>query len=231
MARILLVRHGQASFGAADYDCLSATGSEQARHLGRVLRERGEHIDALWCGTMLRHQQTATGLLLGAEWTLEQSSLADFNEFDHQQVITRYEPRYRDHQTMARELATATDSRDAFATMFSSALARWYSGTADGDYDEPWNQFQTRCQSALEQVQSRIGKDETHLIVTSGGVIAVITQALLGLGDAAAMQVNWTLVNAGITTLHVGHRGKLRLLGLNEHSHFCGHHQHLLTWR
>lgn len=231
MARILLVRHGQASFGAADYDCLSGTGAEQARHLGKVLRERGEHIDALWCGTLLRHQQTAAELLRGADWALEQRDLADFDEFDHQQVIARYEPRYRDHQTMMRELTTAADPREAFAKMFGAALARWYSGTANSDYDEPWNRFQARCQSALEQVQGQIGSDETHLVVTSGGVIAVITQALLGLDDAAAMQVNWTLVNAGITTLHVSRPGKRRLLSLNEHSHFRGHHRHLLTWR
>ena len=32
---IVLVRHGQASFGADDYDRLSALGTEQARLLGQ----------------------------------------------------------------------------------------------------------------------------------------------------------------------------------------------------
>ncbi|WP_427308612.1 histidine phosphatase family protein [Cupriavidus sp. H39] len=92
---------------------------------------------------------------------------------------------------MMRELATAENPRDAFFGMFSAALAHWYGGTADGDYDEPWRQFQARCQAALEQVLKLARPDETHLVVTSCGVIAVIVQALLGLGDAAAMQVNW----------------------------------------
>jgi len=37
MGVVLLVRHGQASFGADDYDVLSETGIEQSRMLGRAL--------------------------------------------------------------------------------------------------------------------------------------------------------------------------------------------------
>ncbi|THF66543.1 histidine phosphatase family protein [Pseudothauera nasutitermitis] len=231
MPRIILVRHGQASFGAADYDCLSSQGVEQARHLGKVLHARGENIDALWCGTLLRHQQTAANLLQGSAWALEPRSLAGFDEFDHQQVIARYEPRYSNHQTMVDEIGAATDPHEAFARMYGKALARWYGGTADSDYDEPWNRFQTRCQSALEQVIDRAGRDETHLVVTSGGVIAVLVQAMLGLGNAATMRINWTLANAGMTTLQAGNTRQWQLLSLNEHSHFRGHHRYLLTWR
>ena len=43
VSRILLVRHGQASFGAADYDQLSPTGHEQSRVLGAALAARGVH--------------------------------------------------------------------------------------------------------------------------------------------------------------------------------------------
>ncbi|WP_431825173.1 histidine phosphatase family protein [Burkholderia sp. F1] len=231
MTRVILVRHGQASFGAADYDCLSAKGLEQAGHLGKVLRERGETIDALWSGTLQRHRQTADGLLKGANWALEQHCLAGFDEFDHQQVIVRYEPRYIDHKVMMSELAAAHDPRDAFFSMFGAALARWYGGTADGDYDEPWCRFQSRCLAALAQVLNRAGPDETHLVVTSGGVIAVLVQAMLGLGDAAAMQVNWTLANAGMTAIQASGQHTRRLMTLNEYSHFHGDRQHLLTWR
>ncbi|MCY0853173.1 histidine phosphatase family protein [Cupriavidus sp. D39] len=231
MTRVILVRHSQASFGATDYDCLSDKGHEQAEHLGKVLRERGETIDALWSGRLQRHRQTAKGLLQGADWDLEQHCLAGFDEFDHQQVIVRYEPRYNDHEVMMSELAAAENPRDAFFGMFGAALARWYGGTADGDYDEPWRQFQARCKAALEQVLKLAGPDETHLVVTSGGVIAVIVQALLGLGDAAAMQVNWTLANASMTSLQVSSQRKRRLMTLNEYSHFHGDRSYLLTWR
>ena len=38
---LLLVRHGQASFGAADYDQLSDRGVEQSRRLGQWLVDGG----------------------------------------------------------------------------------------------------------------------------------------------------------------------------------------------
>lgn len=151
MTRIILLRHGQASFGAANYDCLSPKGFEQAEHLGRILRDRGDTIDALWAGTLQRHRQTAAGLIKGGNFTLVQHSLAGFDEFDHQQIIARYEPRYSDHKVLTSELAAAENPRSAFANIFSAALARWYGGSVDGDYDEPWSKFQARSRAALEQ--------------------------------------------------------------------------------
>ncbi len=41
VSRILLVRHGQASWGADDYDQLSPLGDEQSRVLGAALAARG----------------------------------------------------------------------------------------------------------------------------------------------------------------------------------------------
>ena len=59
MSSILLVRHGQASFGAADYDNLSDTGHEQSRVLGAALAARGVAPDVVVAGEMRRHRQTA----------------------------------------------------------------------------------------------------------------------------------------------------------------------------
>ena len=48
MGVVLLVRHGQASFGADDYDVLSETGWEQCRLLGAHLAARGSRPTS-WC--------------------------------------------------------------------------------------------------------------------------------------------------------------------------------------
>ena len=42
MGTLYLVRHGQASFGADDYDQLSPLGHQQAVRLGEYLRQRFE---------------------------------------------------------------------------------------------------------------------------------------------------------------------------------------------
>lgn len=231
MARVILVRHGQASFGAADYDRLSATGVAQAEHLGRVLAGRGEAIDMLWSGAMLRHLQTADGLLRGGGYALPLRSVAGFDEFDHRQVIERYQPRYAEYSAMQADLATAPDPLRAFAQMFRAALGRWTGGTCDADYDESWPAFKARCGAALAAVLAQGEAGQTHLVVTSGGVISALVQPLLGLDDGGAMRINWTLANAGLSCIQRSGRGTPTLLSLNEHSHFRGDHQHLLTWR
>ena len=68
MGQILLVRHGQASFGAEDYDVLSETGWAQGRLLGAWLAERGTVPTALVRGDMRRHRETLEAMIEGAGW-------------------------------------------------------------------------------------------------------------------------------------------------------------------
>lgn len=67
---LLLVRHGQASFGKTDYDNLSERGHEQAYLLGKSLAARGVRPDRVVCGTMKRHRQTLAEIAAGAGWLL-----------------------------------------------------------------------------------------------------------------------------------------------------------------
>ena len=57
MSSILLVRHGQASWGAADYDVLSTLGEEQAVVVGEALA--GLSPDVIVHGAMSRQRRTA----------------------------------------------------------------------------------------------------------------------------------------------------------------------------
>ena len=58
MAELVLVRHGQASFGADDYDRLSELGWQQSRWLGEYFRERGAAFDLILRGSLRRHAET-----------------------------------------------------------------------------------------------------------------------------------------------------------------------------
>ena len=58
MGVVLLVRHGQASFGAADYDVLSETGAEQSRVLGRALAAQRVAPTTVFHGRMKRQADT-----------------------------------------------------------------------------------------------------------------------------------------------------------------------------
>ena len=62
MGQLLLVRHGQASWGNEDYDVLSPLGWEQSRMLGTALGERGLSPEVVVQGGMRRHRETALGV-------------------------------------------------------------------------------------------------------------------------------------------------------------------------
>jgi broad specificity phosphatase PhoE len=59
MTTIYLVRHGQASFGAASYDQLSAKGEQQAQVVGDFFKQTLKANAFIVAGSMQRHQQTA----------------------------------------------------------------------------------------------------------------------------------------------------------------------------
>ena len=65
MGTLYLVRHGQASFGADDYDVLSAMGHQQSVRLGEYFQQRGVTFDAALTGTLNRQIQTFAGICQG----------------------------------------------------------------------------------------------------------------------------------------------------------------------
>jgi broad specificity phosphatase PhoE len=230
MGAVYLVRHGQASFGAADYDELSDVGLEQARVLGEALRTRIPEVDAVFTGTLKRHAQTAEGCLSTMGSSLAPQRMAGFDEFDHKEIIARFEPRFADHGRMVEALGGAPDPRRAFQEMFTRAVARWTGGGHDADYTEPWPAFQARCFRALEELIQRSGPGRTVLVFTSGGPITAICQELLQLPVSHAFRLNWTLANCGITKVIYSERGRY-LSTLNEHGHFEGARRALITYR
>ncbi len=230
MPAITLIRHGQASFGKANYDQLSELGYLQAHRLGQSLKERDEPVDVVYVGAMQRHLQTAETCLAAADLKLPVITLPGFNEFNHEQVLERFEPRYQDREWLATEMAKHENPADAFADMFRTAIARWVSGQHDEEYDESWTAFQLRCRDALNNVIHSLSGKQQALVFTSGGSISVIAQGLLQLSDEATFRVNWTLANGALTRILQG-RNHRNLVSLNEHTHFSGRYRQLLTYR
>lgn len=232
MSTIYLIRHGQASFGAENYDALSPTGFEQARVLGEHLAQRllPEATVQVFAGGMRRHRETAHTCLAALSRELEPRIHAGFNEFDHEDVIDAFEPRWRDRALVAAELRAEPDPHRAFQQMFERAVARWTGGEHDADYREPWPAFRARCEAALAHVAQALPRGGNALVFTSGGTITALCLGLMRLNIEAAFRLNWTFANAGITKLR-GAREGWHVASLNEHGHFEGARGALLTYR
>src|SRR5689334_2526132 len=84
MGVLLLVRHGQASIGAADYDRLSTIGRRQARLVGGRLARADLMVQRVVCGTSARQRDTAVEIVaaLGVPGSGVQVD-ARLDEFDH----------------------------------------------------------------------------------------------------------------------------------------------------
>jgi broad specificity phosphatase PhoE len=230
MGAIYLVRHGQASFAAADYDQLSPLGHEQARVLGAALARRGVRAHVLVCGGMRRHAQTAseclTGMGLEARWDVDPG----WDEYDHNEVLAGLDPRYKLQAELAADLLQHEDPRRAFQAIFERAMERWVDAAYHAEYRESWPAFCARVEGALARTAARLGRSENALVFTSGGAISVVLRSLLGLADARTLSFSASLVNASVSKLLVGARG-IVLSTVNEHSHFEGDDARLISYR
>ncbi len=209
MSRVLLVRHGQASFGAEDYDNLSPLGQEQTRLLGAHLARRGVVITHLVSGAMRRHLQSAEQILSGGGWDVEIHSDEGWNEFDHRQVLLS-------HGAPSDEGSVA--DRTTFQRWFEDATAAWIRGDADAAGHETFAEFTRRVEGAFTHLLGSLPADATALVSTSGGPVAWIAAHLLGGGADLWQRLNPTTVNSSHATVVVGSRGTT-LVSLNEHGH------------
>ena len=211
MGLVLLVRHGQASFGAEDYDVLSETGLAQGRLLGQALATAGLDPGAVVHGAMRRQRDTAAAMVEAAGWPVVPRVDEGWNEFDHLAVVAR----------AAEADPGLLEDRRAFQRAFEEATARWTSGAHDGDYEETWAGFVGRVRAALDRA---CAGDGVTVVSTSGGPIAAAFATLVDREASAAelarlwATVNTVVVNSSVTRVIEGPSGR-RLLTFNEHSH------------
>jgi broad specificity phosphatase PhoE len=220
MGRVLLVRHGQASFGADDYDVLSPTGWEQGRLLGAWFAAHDITPTALVRGGMRRHRETLEAMAATAGWSLDQTVVdTDWDEFDHVAIVAGW-------ADLPSDVPPDEIDRRAFQKIFEAATASWTAG--EGQHAETWVGFIARIRAALDRTAAAAGPGQTVVVVTSGGVIGVLAAILADPDDddPAALARRWTranavMVNASVTRLLVGSTGA-RVLTLNEHTHLEG---------
>lgn len=211
MAAISLIRHGQASFGKADYDQLSEQGIKQAKLLGTYWRSFF-NLDRLYLGDLLRHSQTAEHFLGGYQTTETPTIIhSGFNELDHVDLLTCYNQQWQNFAEMTADINQFSNADSILEREFTAALNRWVFAEYDQQYKESWPKFKSRCIAALDQVikqvrsinkrQNLLEPVKDIIIFTSAGTISVILQHLLELSDIQTLKINKQLVNTGVTKL------------------------------
>jgi len=218
MGLLLLVRHGQASFGEAHYDRLSELGAEQSRLLGARLAGSAITIDRFACGTMQRQIDTlaAMGQTLDLSST-SSTTRADLDEYDHVDILGEQAGAFTFTVGSGNGRAEANRAMDG-------AIERWARG--EGSYAETYADFVTRVSRAVDELAQAPG---TTVAVSSGGAISAMAAHLLGLGTEAWLVLNRVMANGSITKVVIGRSGR-SLVTLNDHAHL-EHERRLITYR
>ena len=197
MALLFLVRHGQASFGSADYDRLSDLGRQQSRWLGEYFAERGVQLKRVVAGSLRRQQSTAAEILAAMQGvTPTIDTHAGLNEYNGEAL---YAAHTKGRDPLAHQQG---DYRDYWRTL-KAAMHAWAADELTG-VPETWADFGARTRAALAVACAGLGREDNVLVVSSGGAISRALIDIIGSPGATAVEFNLQFRNTGVCELIVG---------------------------
>lgn len=236
MGSIYLIRHGQASFGADDYDVLSPVGMRQSEALGDHLSQLGLNLDRCLAGDLRRQQDTARLALArmqaAGSAVPELETDAAFNEFDADAVIRALLPGLLPEEPEALHvLRNARQHRAEFQRLFALIVQRWHGGQHDSEGLESWAAFVRRTGDGLQRVLAQAASGDNIAIFTSGGTIAALLHRITGISASQAFELNWQIINTSLSQLKF--RGsEVTLASFNSQAHVrLLRIPELVTWR
>ena len=190
MGTLYLVRHGQASFGADDYDVLSELGMRQAVRLGEYFRTKGIVFDAALTGTLQRQISTFEGICTGMNTGTEALQRPGLNEYDSEAVIAAIHP----HKL---EKPTSPEMYRSHFRLLRDGLRQWMDGVVSPKGMPAYQDFVAGVTGALDHIR------KTHtgnvLLVSSGGPIATAVGHVLGTSPETTIELNLRIRNASVT--------------------------------
>ena len=192
MGTVYLVRHGQASFGAADYDQLSELGTRQCHALGQYLAERGIAFEAVLRGSLRRHAQSLDALTQGYGTLPTAQEWPGLNEYDSEALIRAIHP-----GPLAKP-----DSPEVYRAHFRllrDALAAWMAGRVAPVGMPSYADWVAGITAALDHVRAK--HTGNVLVVSSGGPISTVVGQVLNTPPQTTIELNLRIRNSALTEL------------------------------
>ncbi len=236
MSELIIVRHGQASFGAGDYDILSDRGKEQSVLAAKYLLKTGLSFDRIYSGTLNRQVDTAMiALNLMQEHTGKVQPLIKhpgLNEYQFGGIMAHHLPLIvEEDASLKTHLENLYSNRKSFQLLFDLAINRWLAEDASTDKYESWNQFKQRVDNTIGQIVAENDRNSRILIFSSGGVISTALHIATGMSPYDSIRTGWGLVNTSFTKFKYGSLG-LILHSFNSYPHLEGYNStDFITYR
>ena len=219
MADLLIIRHGQASFGADNYDQLSTLGQRQADLTGEFLSQSGVHFSAAFSGDLSRQRETGERILAQLEDAPSLVIDPRLNEVqtDEQMAVMtpllcEQDPRF------ATLIADMNKDSKSFQKIIETVFNYWVSPNCQVVGIQSWQDYSAGVVSAFEAARASAESGSTSAIFTSGGTIATIVGHVLGLSADRVYEFYEPVFNCSITRLIFNSR-KCSLSTFNDVSH------------
>ena len=202
MATIYLIRHGQASFGAANYDQLSPLGQLQASRTGQYLARTGVRLDAAYSGDLWRQRETCQLICKEMGEGIEHTVDSRFNEIHNDEQVKALAPILAERSDSFKALIDKglSSSKD-YQKVIDAVFNHWVSHDCSEYGIQTWQEYSGLVRDALENVMRTEGGGKTIGIFTSGGTIATMVAQVLGLGGQQTYQFYEPVFNCSVTQL------------------------------
>ena len=219
MADLLIIRHGQASFGADNYDQLSTLGQRQADLTGEFLSQSGVHFSAAFSGDLSRQRETGERILAqleGSPSLVIDPRLNEVQTDEQMAVMTpllcEQDPRF------ATLMADMNKDSKSFQKIIETVFNYWVSPNCQVAGIQSWQDYSAGVVSAFEAARASAESGSTSAIFTSGGTIATLVGHVLGLSADRVYEFYEPVFNCSITRLIFNSR-KCSLSTFNDVSH------------
>ena len=184
------MRHGQASFGADDYDVLSALGYQQALRLGEYFKYKGMTFDAAFTGTLRRQIKTFEGITEGMGLPMTATALPGLNEYDSEAVIGAVHP----HKL---EKPTTPEMYRGHFRLLKDGLAQWMAGVVSPHGMPDYPGFVAGVTDVLDHIRKTY--EGNVLLVSSGGPISTAVGHVLSTPAETTIELNLRIRNCSLT--------------------------------
>jgi len=222
---IYLIRHGQASLGATNYDVLSPLGIQQSHLCGEFYQQQGLKFDRCYAGEMQRQIDTGRHALAAMQQPDTTISIdAAFNEYHSDQVVATYLPKVVERFPEAEfYIKNAGQYRKEFQRVFSSAITLWINDESGSTDCPPWSGFVEQVREGLRRVMAANTESGQNVaIFTSGGTITAALQIITKMPATSAFELNWQIVNTSVSRLQY-RKDQLSLAAFNSQAHLDVH--------
>jgi len=202
MSAIYIVRHGQASFGAENYDKLSELGCRQASVVGEYLRDTGIHFDAVYSGDLSRQRETARLALLGQPADVPHYIDPRLNEIQNDEQLKWLLPEVMQRNPAVRALVEkGLHSSKDYQKAIDAVFNYWVTPGCKDSRIQSWPDYSSGVRQAVVEIVQAQGAGKTVGIFTSGGTLATIVAQVLGVGGEQTYQFYEPIFNCSITQL------------------------------